>query len=399
MLNKRTLKDICVKDKKVLVRVDFNVPMSKENEGEIANDIRIQRAIPTIKYLIDNKAKVIIMSHMGRPKGIPDSKYSLEVVAKRLAEILKQEVKFLNSEKVVDEYVKSEVNKLKSGEVALLQNTRFRAEETQNDENFAKELASLGEIFVNDAFGTCHREHASNVRVAKLLPSALGFLVEKEVEYITDVLKNPEKPFVCIMGGAKISDKIGVVNHMLNKADSIIIGGGMSYTFLKALGKNIGKSIFEEDKMPLALEILKEAEEKNIKVLLPKDVVIAKEIDKDAETKIVSIDNIPDDMEALDMGPETVKYFTEEILKAKTAIWNGPMGVFEVKPFSTGTYAIAEAMAKTNATTIVGGGDSTLAIEMSGNQDKISYVSTGGGASLKLLEGKPLIAILSISDK
>ena len=288
---------------------------------------------------------------------------------------------------------------MRSGEVALLQNTRFRAEETQNDENFAKELASLGEIFVNDAFGTCHREHASNVGVAKLLPSALGFLVEKEVEYITDVLKNPEKPFVCIMGGAKISDKIGVVNHMLNKADSIIIGGGMSYTFLKALGKNIGKSIFEEDKMPLALEILKEAEEKNIKVLLPKDVVIAKEIDKDAETKIVSIDNIPDDMEALDMGPETVKYFTEEILKAKTAIWNGPMGVFEVKPFSTGTYAIAEAMAKTDATTIVGGGDSTLAIEMSGNQDKISYVSTGGGASLKLLEGKPLTAILSISDK
>ena len=205
-------------------------------------------------------------------------------------------------------------------------------------------MASLGEIFVNDAFGTCHREHASNVGVAKLLPSALGFLVEKEVEYITDVLKNPEKPFVCIMGGAKISDKIGVVNHMLNKADSIIIGGGMSYTFLKALGKNIGKSIFEEDKMPLALEILKEAEDKNLKVLLPKDIVIAKEIDKDAETKIVSIDNIPDDMEALDMGPETVKYFTEEILKAKTAIWNGPMGVFEVKPFSTGTYAIAEAM-------------------------------------------------------
>ena len=399
MLNKKTLKDICVKDKKVLIRVDFNVPMSKENEGEIANDIRIQRAIPTIKYLIDNKAKVIIMSHMGRPKRIPDSKYSLEVVAKRLAEILKQEVKFLNSEKVVDEYVKSEVNKLKSGEVALLQNTRFRPEETQNDENFAKELASLGEIFVNDAFGTCHREHASNVGVAKLLPSALGFLVEKEVEYITDILKNPEKPFVCIMGGAKISDKIGIVKHMLNKADSIIIGGGMSYTFLKALGKNIGKSIFEEDKMPLALDILKEAEEKNIRVLLPKDVVIAKEIDKNAETKVVSIDNIPDDMEALDMGPETVKYFTEEILKAKTAIWNGPMGVFEVKPFSTGTYAIAEAMAKTDATTIVGGGDSTLAIEMSGNQDKISYVSTGGGASLKLLEGKPLIAILSISDK
>lgn len=396
---KKTLKDLNVEGKKVLVRVDFNVPLSKDDTRTITDDSRIEAAIPTIKELVDRKAKVILMSHMGRPEGEPNAKYSLDIVAKRLEELLGQEVIFIPSDKVIDEDVKEKVDKLEEGQVALLENTRYRKEETKNGEEFAKELASLADLFVNDAFGTSHRAHASNVGVSNILPSALGLLVQKEVEIMGKALENPDRPFLAILGGAKVSDKIGVIENLIEKVDTIIIGGGMAYTFLKAQGKEIGKSLLEEDKMDLSLELVEKAKQKGVKLLLPLDVVISQEFSEDAETEVVDIDSIPADWEGLDIGPKTIELFTKEILDAKTVVWNGPMGVFELKPFSKGTYDIAKALTEAEAVTIVGGGDSALAVEKAGYKDKITHVSTGGGASLEFLEGKVLPGIDAIEEK
>lgn len=397
MLNKMTLEDIEVQGKRVLVRCDFNVPM--DDEGNITDDRRIVSSLPTIKHLIENGAKVILMSHLGRPKGEANPKYSLAPVAKKLSELLNKDVIFAKDDKVVSDNVKEIVANMKEGDVVLLENTRFRKEEEKNEESFAKELASLGDLYINDAFGTSHRAHASNVGVSNWLPSAVGYLVEKEISIMGKALENPERPFVAILGGAKVSDKIGVIKNLLNKVDTILIGGGMAYTFLKAQGYEIGKSILEEDKLDLANELLKEAEERGVKLLLPVDVVVAKEFKNDTEFKTVSVENIPADMMGMDIGEETIKLFTEEIKKAKTIVWNGPMGVFEMENFKKGTYAIARAMAESDAITIVGGGDSAAAVEKAGFAEKMTHISTGGGASLEFLEGKELPGIAAISDK
>lgn len=399
MLNKKALKDLDVKGKRVLVRVDFNVPMSKEEAGKITDDVRIRAALPTINYLLENNAKLILMSHLGRPKGEANPKFSLEPVAKRLGELLNKKVKFIASDLVVDEKVKEEVMALEEGQVALLQNTRYRKEEEKNEEAFAKELASLGEVYVNDAFGTSHRAHASNVGVSKELPSALGFLVEKEVSIMGKALENPERPFVAILGGAKVSDKIGVIENLLNKVDTILIGGAMAYTFLKAQGKEIGKSLLEEDKLDLAKELLKKAEDKNVKLVLPIDSVLSAAFDDTENLEIHSSDDMPKDMMGLDIGPKTAELFSDIIKAAKTVVWNGPMGVFETEAFSKGTFAVAKALSEVKGISIVGGGDSALAVERAGYNDKVSHVSTGGGASLEFLEGKDLPGISAISDK
>lgn len=398
-MNKKTVKDLDVKGKKVLVRVDFNVPLSKEEKGKIADDARIKAAIPTINYLSENGAKVILMSHLGRPKGEANPEFSLKPVADYLANEYKDKFTFIPSDLVVDEKVKEEVNKLADGQIALLENTRFRKEETKNGEDFAKELASLADLYVNDAFGTSHRAHASNVGVASILPSAVGFLIEKEIEVMGKALEDPDHPFVSILGGAKVSDKIGVIENLITKVDTILIGGGMAYTFLKAMGKEIGKSLLEEDKMDLSLELIEKAKANGVEILLPVDVVIADKIEAGVATEIVDIDNIPVDKEALDIGPKTAKLFADKIKEAKTVVWNGPMGVFEIKEFSNGTNEVAKALAESDAVTIVGGGDSALAIEMAGLKDKITHVSTGGGASLEFLEGKELPGITAIEDK
>ena len=398
-MNKKTVKDLDVKGKKVLVRVDFNVPLSKEEKGKIADDARIKAAIPTINYLSENGAKVILISHLGRPKGEANPEFALKPVADYLENVYGDKFKFLPSPVVVDEKVKEEVNKLEDGQIALLENTRFRKEETKNGEDFAKELASLADLYVNDAFGTSHRAHASNVGVASILPSAVGFLIEKELEVMGKALEAPDHPFVSILGGAKVSDKIGVIENLITKVDTILIGGGMAYTFLKAMGKEIGKSLLEEDKMDLSLELIEKAKANGVEILLPVDVVIADKIEAGVATEIVDIDNIPVDKEALDIGPKTAKLFADKIKEAKTVVWNGPMGVFEIKEFSNGTNEVAKALAESDAVTIVGGGDSALAIEMAGLKDKITHVSTGGGASLEFLEGKELPGITAIEDK
>lgn len=398
-MNKKTVKDLDVKGKKVLVRVDFNVPLTKQEPREISDDSRIKAALPTIDYLLENDAKVILISHLGRPKGKDDPKFALKPVADRLEEIYKDKFQFFPAPDVINDEIVEKVNSLKEGEVCLLENTRFVAGETKNDDQFASKLASLADLYVNDAFGTSHRAHASNVGVASKLPSAVGFLIEKEIEVMGNALENPEKPFVSILGGAKVSDKIGVIENLISKVDSIIIGGGMAYTFLKGLGKEIGNSLLEEDKIDLALGLLDKAKENNVNIYLPEDVVIADKPESGVETQIVSIDNIPTDKEALDIGPKTAEKFAEVIKDAKTVVWNGPMGVFEVEEFSNGTKKIAEALANADATTIVGGGDSALAIEKAGFKDKITHVSTGGGASLEFLEGKDLPGISSIDNK
>ena len=398
-MNKKTVKDLDVKGKKVLVRVDFNVPLSKENNEEIADDTRIKAALPTIDYLLENGAKVILMSHLGRPKGEAKPEFALKPVADWLENHYKDKFHFFPSPEVVDDKVKEEVANLKDGEVCLIENTRYVAGETKNDPEFAKKLASLADLYVNDAFGTSHRAHASNVGVASILPSAVGFLIEKEIDVMGKALEAPEHPFVSILGGAKVSDKIGVIENLITKVDTILIGGGMAYTFLKAQGKEIGKSLLEEDKMDLSLELIKKAEENNVEILLPVDVVIADEIKSGVETEVVDIDSIPEDKEALDIGPKTAELFASKIKNAKTVVWNGPMGVFEVKEFANGTNKVAEALAESDAITIVGGGDSALAIELAGLKDKITHVSTGGGASLEFLEGKDLPGISSIEDK
>lgn len=395
---KKTLKDYDFTDKKVLVRVDFNVPQTKDGTGHIVDDSRIVAALPTIRQLLKQNAAVILMSHLGRPKG-PEAKFTLRPVAERLEELLGQKVHFLASETVVDASVKQAAAALKGGEVALLQNTRFVSGETKNDPAFSKDLASLADIFVNDAFATCHRAHSSNVGVAALLPSALGLLVQKEVDIMGEALQDPKHPFVAILGGAKVSDKIGVIENLLDKVDTILIGGGMAYTFLKAMGKEIGTSLLEADKLELAKDLLHRAKEKGVRVELPTDGVIADAVAENQKTAIVSIDAIPADKMSLDIGPETIKTFTSIVKEAKTVVWNGPMGVFEIKEFSNGTLALAKAMAECQGTTIIGGGDSTAAVEQAGYKEQMTHVSTGGGASLEFLEGKELPGIAAITDR
>lgn len=396
-MNKKTLENYDYRGKRVLVRCDFNVPMDANQN--IIDDIRIRSSLPTINYLLERSAKVILMSHLGRPKGEPNPKYSLEAVAKRLGELLGKEVLFADDDRVVSENVKKTVDNMREGDVLLLQNTRFRKEEEKMDENFSKDLASLGELYVNDAFGTSHRAHASNVGVSTYLPSAVGFLVEKEISIIGKALENPERPFVAILGGAKVSDKIGVIENLIEKVDTILICGGMAYTFYKAKGYSIGTSLLEADKVDLAKGLVEKAANKNVKLVLPQDNVVAKEFKNDTDFKTVDSDSIPDDMQGLDIGEKTIKEFTEIIKEAKTIIWNGPAGVFEMDNFSKGTFAIAQAMADSNGTTIIGGGDSAAAVEKAGLADKITHVSTGGGASLELLEGKVLPGIAAISER
>ncbi|QEK11858.1 phosphoglycerate kinase [Crassaminicella thermophila] len=396
-MNKKSIEDIQVKGKKVLVRCDFNVPMDEDKN--ITDDIRIRGALPTIKYLIDNEAKVILMSHLGRPKGEPNQKYSLEPVAKRLAELLDKEVTFASDEEVVGANAKKAVEAMKDGDVVVLENVRFRKEETKNDPEFAKELASLADIFVNDAFGTAHRAHASTAGVADYLPCVSGYLIQKEIGVMGKALNNPERPFVAILGGAKVSDKIGVINNLLEKVDTLIIGGGMAYTFLKAKGLEIGKSLLEEDKIELAKELMNKAKEKGVNLLLPVDVVVAEEFKADAAHKTVKVEEIPANMMGLDIGKESIEIFSKEIKKAKTVVWNGPMGVFEMPAFAIGTKGVAEAMAECDGTTIIGGGDSAAAAEQLGFADKMTHISTGGGASLEFLEGKELPGIAVVEDK
>ncbi|MCR5481392.1 MAG: phosphoglycerate kinase [Clostridia bacterium] len=393
---KKTVKDIDVKGKRVIVRCDFNVPMK---DGSITDDIRIKAAMPTISYLIEHEAKVILMSHLGRPEGEPNPKYTLKPVADRLSELLGREVVFVSSPVVVDEQVKKAAKGLAEKQVMLLENVRYRKEETKNGKEFSKELADLAEIFVNDAFGTAHRAHSSTAGVAEFLPAVSGFLIEKEVRFLGNAVDNPERPFVAIMGGAKVGDKIKVIENLLKKVDTLIIGGGMAYTFLKSQGKEIGTSILDEEHIGLAADLLAKAQAAGVKMMLPVDVVAAKEFKEDAEKAQFDVDSIPSDMMGLDIGPKTAAYFGEELAKAKTVVWNGPMGVFEMPAFAEGTKAIAEKLAKIDATTVIGGGDSAAAVEQFGFADKMTHISTGGGASLEFLEGKELPGVACLQDK
>ncbi|ANW99345.1 phosphoglycerate kinase [Thermoclostridium stercorarium subsp. thermolacticum DSM 2910] len=395
MYNKMSIEDIDVKGKRVIVRVDFNVPL--DSEGRITDDKRIVAALPTIKYLIDHGAKTILVSHLGRPKEGFEPKYSMKPVAVRLSELLVQEV--ILAKDVVGEDAKTKAKELKEGQVLLLENVRFHKEETKNDPAFAKELASMADIFVNDAFGTAHRAHASTAGLADYLPAVSGFLIKKEVDIMGKALTNPERPFVAILGGAKVSDKITVIENLLDKVDTLIIGGGMAYTFLKAKGYSIGNSICEDDKLDFAKGLIEKAEKKGVKLLLPISNVVGKEFSADTEYKEVASNEIPDGWMGLDIGESTIKLFSEEIKKAKTIVWNGPMGVFEFPNFARGTKKIAEAVAESGAISIVGGGDSAAAIEQLGFADKITHISTGGGASLEFLEGKELPGIACLMDK
>ncbi len=394
-MNKKTVKDIDVNGKRVLLRCDFNVP--QDEYGNITDNRRIVAALDTIKYLIDNNAKIILCSHLGRPKGEFKKQFSLSPVAKELEKLLGREVKL--SDDVVGECSKKLVQNMKDGDIVLLENVRFEKGEEKNDPEFAKQLASLADIYVNDAFGTTHRAHASTAGVADFLPSVAGFLVEKEINFMSNALKNPERPFVAILGGAKVSDKIGVIDALLEKVDTLIIGGGMAYTFFKAQGYNIGNSMCEADKLDLAIKLMEKAKEKNVKLILPVDTVIGKEFKRDTESKVVKSTEIPNDWEGFDIGPKSIELFGEEIKKAKTVIWNGPVGLFEFDKFAVGTNSIAKILSEVDATTIIGGGDSAAAIEKAGLSDKMSHVSTGGGASLQLLEGKALPGIECLENK
>ena len=393
-LNKKTIEDIDVKGK-VLARCDFNVPLK---DGEITNDKRIVAALPTIKYLMEHGAKVILCSHLGRPKGEYKPEFSLAPVAKRLSEYLGVEVKLAEDAEVVGPNAKAMAAELKDGEVMLLENVRYRAEETKNEENFSKELASLADIFVNDAFGTAHRAHCSTTGVAAYLPAVCGYLIQKEIKFMGGALANPKRPLVAILGGAKVSDKIGVIENLIDKCDTIIIGGGMAYTFMKYLGHNIGTSLLEADWVEKAGEMMKKAEDKGVKFLIPVDNKVGKEYDEHTEAKVVSSDDIPDGWMGLDIGPKTQEVFADAIKGAGTVIWNGPMGVSEWDNFAAGTICVAKAVADSGAISIIGGGDSVAAVTKLGFADKMSHISTGGGASLEFLEGKDLPGICALQD-
>lgn len=393
---KKTVRDIDVKGRKVIERCDFNVPMA---DGKITDDTRITSSLPTINYLLDQGAAVILMSHMGRPKGKADMNYTLKPVADRLSALLGRQVMFISSPDVVDDRVKAAAAALKPGQVMLLENVRFRKEETDNDPGFAKELASMADIYVNDAFGTAHRAHASTAGIASYLPSVSGFLIEKEIRFLGDAVNDPARPFVAIMGGAKVSDKIPVIENLLAKVDTIMIGGGMAYTFFKAMGLEIGTSILDEESIGLAGDLLEKAEKSGVKMLLPADVVCAGEFSNDAPARICSREDIPADMMGMDIGPETVRIYSAEIEKASTVVWNGPMGVFEMENFARGTRSIAEALSRCSGVTIIGGGDSAAAVEHFGLAGKMTHISTGGGASLEFLEGKELPGVAVLEDK
>lgn len=393
--NKKTVEDIQVKGKKVLVRCDFNVPLK---DGVITDENRLVGAMPTIKYLVDNGAKVILCSHMGKPKGEPKPELSLAPVAKRLSEMLGKEVVFAADNNVVGENAKAAVANMKDGDVVLLENTRYRKEETKNGEEFSKELASLAEVFVNDAFGTAHRAHCSTVGVTEFIDTAVcGYLIQKELKFLGEAVETPVRPFVAILGGAKVSDKIAVINNLLEKVDTLIIGGGMAYTFLKAQGYEIGTSLVEEDRIEYAKEMIEKAAAKGVKFLLPVDHRVATEF-KDVEATITEDQNIPTGNMGLDIGPKTEAIYAEAVKEAKTVIWNGPMGVFEFENFNKGTIAVAKAMADSDATTIIGGGDSAAAVNILGFGDKMTHISTGGGASLEFLEGKVLPGIDALNS-
>lgn len=397
MLNKKTVEDLNVKGKRVLVRCDFNVPVK---DGVITDENRITASLPTIKKLIDEGAKVILCSHMGKPKGEVKPELSLAPVAVRLSEKLGLDVKFAKDNNVVGENAKAAVAAMKDGEVVLLENTRYRKEETKNEDNFSKELASLADIYVDDAFGSSHRAHCSTVGVTKYVEeSAVGYLMEKEIEYLGNALENPVRPFAAVLGGAKVSDKINVINNLLEKVDILIIGGGMAYTFIKALGGNVGDSLLEEDKVEYAKEMIAKASQKGVKFLLPIDTVVVKEFKNDAISDTVPTGLIPDGWMGVDIGPETRKLFCDALRDAKTVVWNGPMGVFEFSNFAKGTEAIAKVMAEIDGTTIIGGGDSAAAVNQLGYGDKMSHISTGGGASLEFLEGKELPGVAAVQDK
>ncbi len=395
-LNKKTIEDIEVKGKKVLARCDFNVPLK---DGEITNDKRIVAALPTIKYLMENGAKVILCSHLGRPKGEYKPEFSLAPVAKKLSEYLGTEVKLAEDPEVVGENAKAMAAELKDGEVMLLENVRYRAEETKNEENFSKELASLADIFVNDAFGTAHRAHCSTTGVASYLPAVCGYLIQKEIKFMGGALAEPKRPLVAILGGAKVSDKIGVISNLIEKCDTIIIGGGMAYTFMKYLGHSIGTSLLEEDWVEKAGQMMADAKKKGVNFLIPVDNKVGKEYDENTESKIVNSDEIPDGWMGLDIGPKSQELFANAIKGAGTVIWNGPMGVSEWENFAAGTIAVANAVAESGAISIIGGGDSVAAVTKLGFADKMSHISTGGGASLEFLEGKELPGIAALQDK
>lgn len=395
MLNKKTIEDVDVNGKKVLVRCDFNVP--QDENGNITDDRRIVSALPTIKYLLEHNAKVILCSHLGRPKGEFNMKYSLKPVAVRLSELLNQEVKLAND--VIGDSAKELSANLKEGEAMLLENVRFHKEEEENDMPFSKKLSELADLYVNDAFGTAHRAHASTAGVAKYLPAVCGYLIQKEINVMGKALTNPARPFVAILGGKKVSDKISVITNLIDKVDTLLIGGGMAYTFYRAKGYEIGTSICEEDKIELAKELLEKANHKGVKLILPVDNVVAKEFSNDSESKVVASDSIPEGWQGLDIGPETVKLFAEELKDAKTVVWNGPMGVFEFDNFAKGTNEVAKILGALEAVTIIGGGDSASAIEKGGLADKMTHISTGGGASLEFLEGKVLPGIACLLDK
>lgn len=394
--NKKTIEDVQVKGKRVLVRCDFNVPLQ---DGVITDENRLLGAMPTIKFLSENGAKVILCSHLGKAKG-PDSTKTLAPVAKRLSEILGKEVLFAADDEVVGKNAKNATSKMNEGDIVLLENTRFRPEEGKNEDNFSKELASIADIYVNDAFGTAHRAHSSTVGVTKFVEaSACGYLIQKELKFLGSAIENPERPFVAILGGAKVSDKINVINNLLDKVDTLIIGGGMAFTFLKAMGHEIGTSLLEADKVDYAKEMMEKAKRKGVKLLIPIDNVIADKFSKDATPIITKDENIAEGYMGLDIGPKTSELFSNEIKSAKTVIWNGPMGVFEFENFAKGTVEVAKAMAESNAITIIGGGDSAAAVNILGFGDKMTHISTGGGASLEFLEGKELPGIVALSDK
>ena len=394
-MNKKTVRDIDLKGKKVFVRCDFNVPMD-ENKN-ITDNTRIVAALPTIKYLLEQNCKIILASHLGRPKGEFKPEFSLQPVAKELSKQLGQEV--IMAKDVIGEDAMKKASELKEGEVMLLENVRFHKEETDNDPEFAKKLASMAEVFVNDAFGTAHRAHASTTGIADYLPAVSGFLIEKELKYLGNALENPERPFMAILGGAKVSDKIGVIDSLLEKVDTLMIGGGMAYTFFKAQGYEVGNSICEMDKLDLAKELMQKAKDKGVKLMLPVDTKVGKEFKEDTESKTVKWTEIPADWEGFDIGEETIKLYSEELQKAKTVVWNGPVGLFEFPQFAIGTNTIAKVLSELDATTIIGGGDSAAAVKKAGLEDKMTHISTGGGASLEFLEGKKLPGIECLMDK